>query len=198
MKPEDILTTYNTVADTWNRQRNQALFERHWLDRMLNFAPGKRVLDLGCGAGRPIASYLVDRRATVTGLDGAPAMVALFQANLPNSRAILADMRGLDLEETFDAILAWNSFFHLAPDDQRAMFAVFARHAAPGAALMFTSGTVEGEAIGEVAGHSIYHASLDPAEYEDLLAENGFKVKHFRPEDPDCAGHSIWLAQFTA
>jgi cyclopropane fatty-acyl-phospholipid synthase-like methyltransferase len=198
MKPEDILPTYNEVAETWDLQRNQALFERKWLDRMLNYAPGKNVLDLGCGAGRPIASYLLDRRATLTGLDGAPAMIALFQTNLPHARGILADMRGVDLGETFDAILAWNSFFHLSPDDQRAMFEVFARHSAPGAALMFTSGPEESEEIGDVAGHSLYHSSLSPDEYEGLLNANGFKVKHFRPEDPECAGHTIWLAQFTS
>ena len=198
MKPEDILPTYNEVAETWDLQRNQALFERKWLDRMLNYAPGKNVLDLGCGAGRPIASYLLDRRATLTGLDGAPAMIALFETNLPQARGILADMRGVDLGEKFDAILAWNSFFHLSPDDQRAMFEVFARHSAPGAALMFTSGPEEGEEIGEVAGHSLYHSSLSPSEYEGLLNAYGFKVKHFRPEDPECAGHTIWLAQFTS
>ena len=198
MTPEDILPTYNAVAEIWDRDRNQSLFERKWLDRMLNHAPGKRVLDMGCGTGRPIASYLSERRADVTGLDGAAAMIPLFQKNLPGARAILADMRGLDLGEKFDAILAWNSFFHLAPDDQRAMFAVFARHAAPGAALMFTSGPEQGERIGDVADHKVYHASLASTEYENLLNENGFKVKHFRPEDPECAGHTIWLAQFTS
>jgi SAM-dependent methyltransferase len=197
MKPDDILTTYNTVATEWDVQRSQSLFERKWLDRMLNFAPGKTILDIGCGAGRPIARYLCDRGAVVTGLDGAPAMIKLFQSNVPNARAILADMRGLDLGETFDALLAWNSFFHLSQDDQRAMFAVFARHANPGAALLFTSGPEKGEEIGQVAGQSVYHASLDPAEYEGLLNGNGFQVKHFRPEDPDCAGHTIWLAKFT-
>ena len=198
MKPEDILPTYNAVASVWDVQRNQALFERKWLDRLLNFAPGKSVLDLGCGSGRPIARYLVDRGATVSGLDGAAEMVAIFRENVPAARAILADMRGLDLGETFDAILAWNSFFHLSPDDQRSMFATFARHANPGAALMFTSGPESGERIGSVADKSVYHASLSPAEYEGLLNVNGFKVKHFRPEDPDCAGHTIWLAKFTA
>ena len=198
MKPDDILTTYNTVATEWDVQRSQSLFERKWLDRMLNFAPGKTVLDIGCGAGRPIARYLCDRGAVVTGLDGAPAMIKLFQSNVPNARAILADMRGLDLGETFDALLAWNSFFHLSQDDQRAMFAVFARHANPGAALLFTSGPEKGEEIGQVAGQSVYHASLDPAEYEGLLNGNGFQVKHFRPEDPDCSGHTIWLAKFIA
>ena len=164
MRPDDILPTYNAVATEWDVQRSQALFERKWLNRMLNLASGKTVLDIGCGAGRPIARYLCEKGAVVTGLDGAPGMLNLFQTNLPEARAILADMRGLDLGETFDALLAWNSFFHLAPDDQRAMFAVFARHANPGAALMFTSGPEKGERIGKVAGQSVYHASLDPSE----------------------------------
>ena len=198
MKPEDILETYDAVAEAWDLQRNTSLFERRWLDRMLKYAPGKRVLDLGCGSGRPIAAYLSKRRAIVTGLDGAPAMIARFQSNFPESRAILADMRGLELGETFDAILAWNSFFHLSPDDQRGMFAVFKRHAARGTALMFTSGPTESEAIGDVAGRTVYHASLDPREYEALLNEVGFVVRYFRPEDPRCAGHSVWIAQFTA
>ncbi len=198
MRPEDILPTYNALAVEWDTQRSQALFERKWLDRMLNLAPGKSVLDIGCGAGRPIARYLLEKGATVTGLDGARAMLNLFQSNLPDARVILADMRGVDLGETFDALLAWNSFFHLSADEQRAMFAVFARHANPSAALMFTSGPRKSERIGQVAGQSVYHASLDPSEYESLLNANGFRVKHFRPEDPECAGHTIWLAEFTA
>ena len=198
MRPEDILPTYNAVAIDWDTQRSQALFERKWLNRMMKLAPGKTVLDIGCGTGRPIARYLLEKGATVTGLDGAPGMLNLFLTNLPDARAILADMRGVDLGETFHALLAWNSFFHLSADDQRAMFAVFARHANPGAALMFTSGPEKSERTGQVAGKSVYHASLDPSEYESLLNANGFRVKHFHPEDPDCAGHTIWLAKFTA
>ncbi|MHC0052788.1 class I SAM-dependent methyltransferase [Actibacterium sp. D379-3] len=198
MRPENILATYSRVAAGFARNRDKSLFERRWLDRMLSHAVGRRVLDLGCGPGKPIATYLTERRAQVTGVDGAPEMVALFRANLPEADVIEADMRGLSLNRKFDAILAWNSFFHLAAEDQRAMFPVFAAHAAPRAVLMFTSGQAEGEAIGEVEGESVYHASLSPDEYRDLLAQNGFAVIDFVPEDPDCRGHSVWLARFTA
>jgi hypothetical protein len=37
---------------------------------------------------------------------------------------------------TFDGVLAWDSFFHLTPDDQRGMFAVFSVHVAKDATLM--------------------------------------------------------------
>ncbi len=199
MKPEDILSTYEIHARGFDKRRGKKLFERKWLDRFVRVAPnGRRLLDLGCGSGRPIAQYLSERNMTVTGVDGAAAMIEIFRETLPRATAHHADMRGLDLGETFDAILAWNSFFHLTAADQRAMFPVFAAHAAPGAALMFTSGPDAGEAIGNVEGDTVYHASLAPDEYRSLLADNGFELVKFVPEDPECDYHSVWLARKNA
>lgn len=197
MTPDAILRTYDAVADDWDRLRDRTLFERRHLDRMLTHAPGKRVLDLGCGTGRPIAHYLVERRCDVTGVDGAPAMVALFGRNVPAAEAVVADMRRLDLGRTFDALLAWDSFFHLSPDDQRAMMAVFAAHAAPRAILMFTAGPAAGEPVGDFAGHPLYHASLDPEEYRTALAGAGFTMIDVVLEDPEAGGHTVYLARFT-
>src|SRR5690606_32764072 len=124
-----------------------------------------------------------------------PEMIALFRSNLPGAAAGVADMRGLKLGRRFGGLLAWDSFFHLAPDDQRGMFPVFREPAVPGAPLMFTSGPAFGEAIGTLEGEPLYHASLDPGEYRLLLDRNGFDVVDHVPEDPDCGGHTIWLAQ---
>ncbi|NRA99701.1 MAG: class I SAM-dependent methyltransferase [Rhodobacteraceae bacterium] len=195
--PSEILQTYETVADQWDRRRDKSLFERRHLDRMLGYAPGRRILDLGCGAGRPIARYLNDRRATVTGLDGAPTMARRFAENLPDCEVIVGDMRTMALGRQFDAVLAWNSFFHLSPDDQRAMFPVFANHLVARGILMFTAGPRAGQPIGQVEGLSVYHASLSPSEYRDLFAKNGFEEISFTPEDPDCNGHTVWMARRT-
>lgn len=64
-------------------------------------------------------------------------------------------MRRLELVETFDGILAWDSYFHLTPDNQRAMFAAFKAHAHMGTALMFTSGPHYGETIGSYQGEDL-------------------------------------------
>ena len=107
-------------------------------------------------------------------------------------------MRRLSLATKFDGLIAWDSFFHLNHADQRDMFPVFREHAEPAALLLFTSGTEHGEAIGEYHGEPLYHASLAPAEYESLLAENGFRVVAYAPEDPACGEHTIWLARHTS
>jgi hypothetical protein len=75
------------------------------------------------------------------------------------------------------------------------MFPIFRKHAQPKAALMFTSGHRHGEAIGSFNGEPLYHGSLDEAEYRSLLQQDGFDVVRNVVADPDCGGHTIWLAQ---
>ncbi|MBF9061059.1 methyltransferase domain-containing protein [Rhodobacterales bacterium HKCCSP123] len=194
--PDDILAAYEREAARWARERNRALWEEPALAASVaGRAPGLSVLDLGCGAGQPIAAWYIARGDLVTGVDGAAAMVAELAARVPEAEAIHADMRGLELGRRFDVILAFNSLFHLSPGDQRAMFPVFAAHAAPGARLLFTTGPAAGEAVGRVGDSPVYHASLDPEDYRGLLADAGFSVTWFRPEDAGLRGHSVWLAE---
>ena len=170
--------------------------EKAWLDRFLAMvAPGGTVLDIGCGMGEPIAKYILERGFGVVGVDSSPSLIELCRRRLPQGEWLVADMRALELGRQFDAVLAWDSFFHLGVDDQRAMFPRFAAHAGPRAPLMFTSGPAHGEAIGSYHGEPLYHASLDPAEYEHLLASNGFAVEAYVAEDPACGKHTVWLAR---
>jgi len=192
----DIPIIYDKVALEFDRARGRSRMEAPYLDAVLaELGAGRDILDLGCGAGEPIARYLIEAGCAVTGIDAAPAMLALCRTRFPAMTWIEADMRALDLGRRFDAIIAWDSFFHLAPDDQRAMFPVFRRHARPGGVLLFTSGPRAGVAMGEMFGHPLYHASLDPAEYRQLLAGHGFEVLKYAAEDPNCGGHTVWLAR---
>lgn len=191
-----IVGLYERHALTWDRDRGKTLFERRWLDRFRHLAPkGADILDLGCGSGEPIARYFIEAGYRVSGIDASASMIGLCRQRFPQQHWTVADMRGLDLGLRFGAILAWDSFFHLTPDDQRRMFAVFRGHAAQGAALMFTSGPSAGEAIGSYQDEELYHASLDPAEYTALLTTHGFRVIAHIVEDKDCGGRTVWLAQ---
>jgi hypothetical protein len=114
---------------------------------------------------------------------------------MPDQEWIVADMRSLALSRRFDGILAWDSFFHLRHADQRAMFRIFAAHAAPAAVLMFNAGFSHGEAVGSYRGDPLYHASLDPSEYETLLTGSGFELIEHSINDPAKGGRIFWLAR---
>ncbi len=193
--PDDILSTYKKKAGAFSRDRDQSLFEHPMLAELNRYAPGPRLLDLGCGSGKPLAKWLVARGFRVTGIDGAAPMVRLFNQCLIGANAKVADMRRLNLGRQFDAILAWNSFFHLSHTAQKNMFNVFRHHAAPCAVLVFSTGPDFGEAIGAVDGAPVYHASFAPLQYRRMLRCAGFRVLGHFPEDDRINGHTWWLCR---
>jgi SAM-dependent methyltransferase len=193
----EVVHIYEANAAAFDRDRGRQLMEAGYLDALLSRLPSesRSVLDLGCGAGEPIARYLIDNDCRVLGVDAAPAMIDLCKARFPSMAWMVGDMRSLALGQRFGAVIAWDSFFHLAADAQRGMFPIFREHVAPRGLLLFTSGPEHGEAIGQLYGQPLYHASLAADEYRCLLARNGFEVVQHTVEDPACGGHTVWLAQ---
>ncbi len=198
MPHDRIIGLYEDNAAQWDLVRRQATpQEQPHLDSFADGLPaGGTVLDIGCGSGVPVAERLIARGLKITGIDSSPSLIGLCRERFPAAEWQVADMRALDLDRRFDGLIAWHSFFHLAPDDQRAMFPVFARHAKPGALLVFTSGSEEGVRIGEWEGEPLYHASLAPDEYSALLRSSGFEVLSFTAGEPAAPGPSVWQARF--
>jgi cyclopropane fatty-acyl-phospholipid synthase-like methyltransferase len=192
---DEIGALYAKHAQRFDEARSRKLIEQSYLDAALSAMPAaSRILDLGCGAGEPIARYFVEKGHQVTGVDLAGPMIELCRRRMPEMTFIHADMRSVELDQRFDLIVAWDSFFHLDKVGQRAMFTVFARHAAPHGMLLFTSGWSEGVAIGDLFGDELYHSSLDTTEYEQRLREQDYRVLQHRVQDPDC-DRTVWLAQ---
>ena len=194
---EQIVGLYQRHAEAWDRLRSgDGPFEKPWLDRFLALLePGASILDIGCGGAEPMAGTLIRAGYCVTGADSSGPLLAMARKRFPDQEWMEADMRRLALGRCFDGLLAWDSFFHLRPEDQRGMFPIFREHVRPGGALLFTSGSQHGSALGELEGEPLYHGSLDRAEYRDLLGENGFGVVAYVEGDLTCGGHTIWLAQ---
>src|SRR6185295_688919 len=129
---ENIIALYDRNAEAWDRERPHKLLERAWLERFLSLvALGGSVLDIGCGTAEPIGRFFIDGGYALTGIDASPAMIQICKRRFPNASWLVADMRTLALDKRFDGLLAWDSFLHLTPQDQRRMFPIFREHAAP-------------------------------------------------------------------
>jgi len=193
---DNIIGLYQRHGRAWAQDRGRRLLETAWLDRFRALLPRPAsILDLGCGSGEPIGRYFIGHGCHLTGIDSSAPLIELCQRSFPSQDWRIADMRALSIEGHFNGVLAWDSFFHLCPQDQRKMFPIFRKHAASRAALMFTSGPSHGIAMGSLRGEPLYHASLDPDEYRALLDAVGFDVVSHVSEDPTCGGRTIWLAQ---
>ena len=195
-QPDATRAVYEEQASTYDKQRSRALFEARWLARFTAcLPPGGRILDLGCGAGEPIARWFIAEGFRVTGVDFAQAMLEIARTRWPDGDWRQGDMRDLNLGETFDGIVCWDSFFHLTPDEQRAFMPRLRKHLVPGGTVLLTVGPRDGEVTGAVGGRAVYHASLSPAEYAVILQQQGLRLTGFLAEDPETGGHSVLMAR---
>jgi cyclopropane fatty-acyl-phospholipid synthase-like methyltransferase len=196
---ENVIDLYRRHAKQWDAARRAGDWnDRAWIDAFATeLRGGRNVLDLGCGGGEPVARHLVERGLHVTGIDSSPQMIALAGDRMPEQEWIVADMRRLALGRRFDGILAWDSFFHLAHEAQRAMFAIFEAHAADSAVLLFNTGPDHGEAVSTFTfkDEKLYHASLAPAEYCALLDRSGFDILRHTANDVRIGGRTAWLCR---
>jgi cyclopropane fatty-acyl-phospholipid synthase-like methyltransferase len=196
---ETVIDLYRRHSSRWDADRRGSGWnDRAWHEMFAGaLNAGSRVLDLGCGGGEPIAHFLVKQGMHLTGVDASPEMVMLARDRMPDQEWIVADMRRLALDRRFDGILAWDSYFHLAHEAQRAMFEVFDRHATDTAVLMFNTGPDHGESASTYTfeDETLYHASLAPAQYRALLAGIGFEVIRHVANDEGSGGRTVWLCR---
>jgi SAM-dependent methyltransferase len=103
----------------------------------LSLGPGSRVLDLACGRGR-ISIGLAQRGLRVTGLDLSPRSLELARSRAEAAgvevELIHRDMRELDAEEAFDAVVCVFTSFGYFPtqDEDERVLAAVARSLVPG------------------------------------------------------------------
>ncbi|HEX4010974.1 MAG TPA: class I SAM-dependent methyltransferase [Solirubrobacteraceae bacterium] len=106
------------------------------VSRLLDLAPGMRVLDVPCGEGR-IAGRLAAAGCEVVGVDNSELFLALGRERWPAVTFVAGDMRELRYDGDFDAVVNWYTgfgYFDRATND--AVLAAFARALRPGGQLL--------------------------------------------------------------
>ena len=157
--------------------------------------PACDILDIGCGTGKPIMEFFLKQGYNMVGVDASVKLLEKAKMNFPEVEFLLEDMRNLNLNRKFDCIIVWHSLFHLPKMDQMKMFQIFEQHIKPNGILLFTSGPQEGEVWSDNGGEQLYHASLSPEQYIELLEANRFKVILHQIQESSLQGATIWLAQ---
>lgn len=193
---KDVFKVYDIIGERFFENRSQNLMEEKYLELICSMIPKHgKILDLGCGSGKPIFEYFKNKGFDLVGVDASEKTLDIARKNFPDDEFLLMDMRQLKLDQKFNAIIAWHSFFHLKVKDQEKMFKIFQEHLEPNGVLMFTSGNEHAEAWSENYGQDLYHASLSPEQYQELLAAHQFKLIQHSIEDPECGGATVWIAQ---
>ena len=101
--------------------------------------PCATLLHFGCGAGAN--DFTFKRHFQVTGVDVSPGMLDIARVTNPEVRYILGDVREINLEERFDAVVMPDGAadYMASPDELRAAIENACRHLRPGGVLLIVA-----------------------------------------------------------
>ena len=185
---------YDLIVNQFDNDRCKILREKIYLDFFLEgLLPGAHILDVGCGMGKPIAQYFIERNFRVTGIDASHQMLSLARQRFPDMEWLYGDMRDIKLTRPYDAVIAYDSFFHLPNTDQVKMLKRFSHWLKKKGKLLISTGAQESEVINaDMHGYPFSYFSMSPENYINCLETNHFKILLNQEDQPH---HRIWIAQ---
>lgn len=174
--PPETGKAYDRIAAWFRSETRNSPYGMPFLEELLALLPEHaHVLDAGCGFGR-MARVLLDRGCRVTGVDVSGEMLRLASEYVPEAHLVQADVSEFRTTETFDAVLAWDSLFHLPPDRHRPMLKRMAQLLKPDGIFLMTSGSRKGRVSGAMNGVEFHYSTLSMEEYRTELARSGFVI----------------------
>lgn len=132
-------------ADFWGESRDSSFVSKLVTEFANKVKPKGKILDIGCGTGYPLASYLSEKGYNVTGIDSSEKMIEIaLSRSIKNAKFLTSDFFDFKTNGKFDGVLAWDSFFHFPKEKQHVIYTRVAELRNPGGYLLFTHGNEEG------------------------------------------------------
>jgi cyclopropane fatty-acyl-phospholipid synthase-like methyltransferase len=193
---------YDAIAAKYNDARSRE-DEAALTPLLARLPPGSRVLDLGCGAGVPIARALAER-FDVTGVDLSAGQLALARAQVPGATFIRADMATVQFEHaSFDAAVSFYAIFHLPREEHAPLLARIYRWLRPGGYLLASLAMTDAGAYTEdFFGTEMYWSHYGTRHNRRIVEEAGFTILRdallthgYGDSDHPPESHPIFFAQ---
>ena len=193
--------TYDTISAEYNR----ANFNPFWVSEFEQYAklvPGKKVVDIGCGAGRE-AVVFVKNGFDYTGVDASQAMLNIAKTRAQGGVFIQMDFYHLEFpDNTFDGFWAAASFLHVPKSDVSKLILEAKRVIKPGGvgfiSIKEKDGTDEGVIQQNRFGTTIarYFAFYEKDEFKKYLTDVGLTVVSDAIYHENDERHTVWLGYF--
>lgn len=173
---------YDRIAADWDRARHTLPpLDRQLFERFLTLLPARsRVLDLGCGSGRPIAELLAAHGMAVTGIDRSEQLLERARAHVPGGAFIRQELEDFRADGQYESVVCWDCLFHIPRAAHRSILREIHRSLPAGALLLLSSGGSEQPPFTDrMFGVEFFYDAHSPDALLDLCGEIGFDVVEF-------------------
>ena len=169
---------YNSIAAKYLPTRSEDSEDVQLLQELVERLPkGAKVLDAGCGAGIPVARYLI-QFFDVTGVDFSDEQIRMARQLVPEAHFLCQDITQLTLaDNSFDAICSYYAIIHVPRREHQDLLQNFHRMLKPSGLVLLCLGADDLEKdIQDYHGARMYWSHYDAETNLNLVKEGGFEI----------------------
>ena len=170
MSQEIVRKGYDKIAVRYMDARDQ-LVNYRYLERLNNLImPCSTILDIGCGAGKPIDRFFINKGHRVIGIDISRKQIRLAKRNVPQASYSVKDVSGLQIEEyQVDAIISYYTIIHIPRETHEELFLKINSFLPKGGLVLVTMGSSEWEGIEDFYGVKMYFSHYGPEKNREMI-----------------------------
>lgn len=195
---QKVKAGYNIAAKNYSSDfRDQFKNHRQLVGLIKVLKPNSTILDVGCGAGKPIDDYLISNGMKVIGIDISEAQIELARSNVPEATYEVKDMSELhDSEYQVDAVVSFYAIFHTPREKHINLLKKFRSFLKPGGHLLITMGASDWEGKEDnFCGAEMYWSHYGAEKNIELISEAGFEIVKSEIDHSGGEEHLVILAK---
>jgi len=172
------------VKDGYNKATKDYLSNRDqfknikYLEKLTKLLkPNSKILDLGCGAGKPIDKFFIEKDHRIIGIDISEKQIELAQKNVSKAKFEVKDISDLKKNEyQVDAVVSFYTIFHLKRETHADIFKKINSFLPNGGLILISMGSTEWEGTeDDFHGVKMFWSHYDNKKNREIIENAGFK-----------------------
>lgn len=195
---QKVKAGYNKAAKNYSSKfRDQFGNEKHLARLVEVLKQGASVLDVGCGAGKPIDNYLISKGMKVMGIDISEVQIELAKSSVPEATYEVRDMSELQENEyQVNAVVSFYAIFHTPREKHIDLLKKFKSFLKDEGYLLVTMGATAWEGKEDnFCGSEMYWSHYGAEKNKELIKEAGFEILFSEVDDAGGEKHLVILAK---
>jgi cyclopropane fatty-acyl-phospholipid synthase-like methyltransferase len=193
---DKVKAGYDKAAQAYQSGRDQFKNEKYLQKLTDLLVPNSTVLDVGCGSGKPVASFLVSAGHKVIGLDISEKQIELAKQNVPSASFKVRDMSALKQGEfAVDAIVSFYAIFHIPREEHTELLKKFNSFLTSGGLLLITMGSSAWQGNEQFFGVEMYWSHYGKETNVQIVQESGFEILLDEIDETGGEKHQVILAR---
>jgi len=163
----------NDYSATRDQYKNNKYLEK--LNSLLK--PKSLILDLGCGAGRPVDEFFVKKGHKIIGIDISQKQIDLARKNLPNGEFKIEDFSELKKGKySVDAVVSFYAIFHIKRELHQELFKKINSFLPIGGLILVSMGAEEWEGKEQFHGVEMFWSHFGEDKNLEIIKNAGFSI----------------------